>query len=93
MLNITSALIGIASVVVAVLVMIRVIALKDIARIAMRGLVAIVSFVFFGGLVQMILPGLLTNAFVGWASTSLFVGVGFVVVVLVIALIAKWRNA
>ena len=33
MLNITSALIGIASVVVAVLVMIRVIALKDIARI------------------------------------------------------------
>jgi len=93
MLHITSALIGIASVVVAVLVMLRVIELKDIARIAMRGLAAIATFVFLGGLIQLLLPGLLTSAFVGWASSSLLVGVGFVVVVLVIALIAKWRNA
>jgi hypothetical protein len=90
MLHITSALIGIASVVVAVLVMIRVIALKDIARIAMRGLVAVVSFIFLGGLVQMLLPGLLTNAFVTWTGSSLFVGVGIIVVALVIAMIAKW---
>jgi hypothetical protein len=90
MLHITSALIGIASAVVAVLVMIRVIALKDIARIAMRGLVAIVSFISLGGLVQMLLPGLLTNAFVTWTSSSLFVGVGIIVVALVIAMIAKW---
>ena len=90
MLNITSALIGIASVVVAVLVMLRVIGLKDIARVAVRGLAAIASFVFLGGLVQMLLPGLLTSAFVGWTSSSLLVGVGIVAAALVIAIVAKW---
>ena len=93
MLHTTSALIGIASVVFAVLVMIRAIALKQIARVALRCVFAIVAFVLLGGLVQMLLPGLLTGAFVQWTSSSLLIAAGVVAVVLVLALIAKWWTA
>jgi hypothetical protein len=93
MLHPTSALIGIASVVLAVMVMVRAIALKDIARVALRGVLAILAFVLLGGLVQMLLPGLLTGAFVQWTSSSLLIAAGFVAVVLVLGLIAKWWSA
>ena len=93
MLNITSALIGIASVVVAVLVMLRAIDLKHLARAALRGVMAIVAFVVLGAFAQMLLPGLLTSAFLASTRSSLFIGVGLVVAALALVLIAKWRSS
>jgi hypothetical protein len=93
MLHITSALIGIVCAVIAVLAMLRAIELKHLVQAAMRGVMAIVAFVVLGAVTQMLLPGILTNAFLAWTRSSLFLGVGIVVAALALVLIAKWLSS
>ena len=93
MLHITSALIGIVCAVVAVLVMLRAIELKDFIQPALRGVKAILAFVVLGAVAQMLLPGILTNGFLTCTRSSLFLGVGLVVAALALVLIAKWLSS
>jgi hypothetical protein len=92
MLHITSALIGLGCAVVAFLVMLRVLEVGDLVRAAKRGVMAIFAFVVLGGFAKMLLPGVLTNAFLSSTRSSLFLGVALVVAALALILIAKMSS-
>jgi hypothetical protein len=89
MLHITSALIGLACAVVALLIMVRTLEVGDLVRAAKRGVLAIFAFVVLGGFAKTLLPGILTNAFLSSTRSSLFLGVALVVAALALILIAK----
>ena len=91
MLHTISALIGIGCAIVAMLVMLRAIELKDLALAAKRGVLAILAFAVLGAVAQTLLPGILTSAFLVCSRNSLFFGESLVAVALALALIAKWN--
>ena len=91
-MTITASLIGIGFAVVALLVLVRAIELKDMVRLVKRGLLAILAFVVLGAVAQMFLPGLLTAGFLACARSSLLLGVAIVVIALALMLIARRRQ-
>jgi hypothetical protein len=90
-MTITASLIGIGFAVVALLVLVRAMELKDMVRLVKRGLLAIMAFVVLGSVAQMILPGSLTAGFLACARSSLLLGVAIVVIALALMLIATRR--
>lgn len=87
-----SSLIGICFAAMAILVIVRVIDLKTIARMVQRGLKAILAFVVLGMLVRMLVPDAVTGTFLGMIGSSLFLGMAFVVLALALVLIAKLKS-
>jgi hypothetical protein len=92
-MTITASLIGIGFAVVALLVLIRALELKDMVRLVKRGLLAILAFVVLGSVTQMFLPGFLTAGFLACARSSLLLGVAIVVIALALMLIASRRRS
>jgi hypothetical protein len=89
----TASLIGIGFAVVALLVLVRAMELKDMVRLVKRGLLAIMAFVVLGSVAQMFLPGFLTAGFLACARSSLLLGVAIVVIALALMLIATRRQS
>jgi hypothetical protein len=93
MLHPLLALVGIASVAVAVIPALRAFTVKKLASIARKGLLAIVIFSIAGFVLEAILPGILTQPFLTAVCSSLFVGVGFFAAVLALVLLARLFNS
>jgi len=92
-MNPTASLLGIGCAVVALLIMIRALQLRDIARLVKRGLLAILAFVVLGAVAQALLPGFITAGFMACARSSLLLGVAIVVIALALMLIASRRTS
>lgn len=93
MLHPFAAFLGILCAALAVLVMIRAISLQTIAEVARQGVKAIIAFFALGLFIQMLLPGFLTQGFLGAVGSSLFLGVGIVVLALALILISKFFSS
>lgn len=93
MLHPVLALIGIASVAVAIIPPLRALTIKKLAGIARKGLFAVLTFFITGLVLQAILPGILTRSFLSAVSSSLLVALGFIGVVLALAILARLFNS
>ena len=93
MLHPLLALVGIASVAVAVIPTLRAITVKKLASAARKGLLAIVTFFIAGIVLQTVLPGILTRPFLAAVTSSLFVALGFVADVLALVVLARLFNS
>jgi hypothetical protein len=93
MLHPFTAFLGILCAALAVLVMIRAISLQAIAQAARQGVKAIIAFFALGLFIQMLLPGILTRGFLGAIGSSLFLGVGIIVLALALILISKFFSS
>jgi protein-S-isoprenylcysteine O-methyltransferase Ste14 len=89
MLNPFAAFLGLICAVVAILAMIRALSLKSIAQAAQQGVKAIIAFFALGLFIRMLLPEIFTQGFLGAVGSSLFLGVGIVVLALALILISK----
>lgn len=92
-MTIGASLIGIGFAVLALLIVIRALELKDIVRLVKRGLLAILAFVVLGSVAQLFLPGFVTAGFLACARSSLLLGVAIVVIALALMLIATRRSS
>lgn len=93
MLHPLLALVGIASVAVAVVPPLRALTIQELSAFLRKGLLAILTFFAIGIVAQALLPGLLTRPFLGAVGSSLFVGVGFVAAVLALVMLARLFNS
>ena len=87
----TASFVGIVFAAVGLLILIRVLELKDMVRLVKRGLLAILAFVVLGSVAQLFLPAFLTAGFLACARSSLLLGLAIVVIALALMLIATRR--